>query len=205
MLNLKRDRDRLDCKGNPDLTGLCMKRIISVTNLGGITKSLHDKSFEFVIHVPSEYDYRYAALDSQNLDEIVQALKLAYLSTCKMSLVVYGVPNRYLGKYTKTSRSSNRNLKVPDAKYILIDELTELKRMQESLGPISNPDKELNFLESEDFKIIEDYAEKVQKKSIKKSKSAGVSNMSSENYTADLVNDQKYNEPDSSTDEERKI
>ena len=58
---MKRDKDRLDDKGMPDLTGLSMKRIINVSSLGAVTKSMHDKSVEFVIHIPTEYDYRYSA------------------------------------------------------------------------------------------------------------------------------------------------
>jgi hypothetical protein len=35
-----------------------LKRIIQIRSLRGITKSLHEKSFEFVVHVKDEHDYR---------------------------------------------------------------------------------------------------------------------------------------------------
>ena len=156
VLSLKRDRDRLDNKGNPDLTGLWLKRIIKVSNLGGVTKSLHEKSFEFIIHVPNEYDYRYSAMTERNREEIISALKLAVLSTCKKDLIVYGVPNKFLGKYTKTSSGVNRYSKLPDDKYILQGELINIDNFKSSIGPNSTPDRETGIIDDE-FELIEEY------------------------------------------------
>ena len=118
ILNLKRDKYKLDKNNKPDLTGLWCKRIIDIKDLGGVTTSLHRKSFEFVIHVPKEYDYRYDTQNQKIRKEIIDAIKLAYLSTCKDSLKIYGVPNKYLGQYTKNSNSRSKVLKIPDSKYI---------------------------------------------------------------------------------------
>lgn len=38
-----------------------VRRMIEISSLAGLTKSLHEKSCEFVIHVTSDYDYRMEA------------------------------------------------------------------------------------------------------------------------------------------------
>ena len=206
VLSLKRDKDRLDNKGNPDLTGLWLKRIIKVSNLGGVTKSLHEKSFEFIIHIPNEYDYRYSAMSERNREEIISALKLAVLSTWKRDLIVYGVPNKFLGKYTKTSSGINRNSKLPDDKYILQDELINMDNFKSSIGPNSTPDRETNIIDDE-FELIDEYMEGPKKKhsKIKKSKSAESKLLQADNYTAELVNEIKTKDKDESSDEELKL
>ena len=35
-----------------------LRRTIVIKQLAGVTKALHEKSYEFVIHVKSDYDYR---------------------------------------------------------------------------------------------------------------------------------------------------
>jgi len=40
-----------------------LKRVIDIRSLSGITKSLNEKSYEFVIHVKEQHDYR---LKSEN-------------------------------------------------------------------------------------------------------------------------------------------
>jgi hypothetical protein len=41
-----------------NLPYLEVKRVIIIKELAGLTKALHEKSFEFVIHVKNDYDYR---------------------------------------------------------------------------------------------------------------------------------------------------
>ena len=38
-----------------------LKRAILLSKISGVTKSLFEGSKEFVIHVPSEYDYRFSS------------------------------------------------------------------------------------------------------------------------------------------------
>ena len=38
-----------------------VRRTIEINQLAGLTKSLHEKSCEFVIHVTNDYDYRMEA------------------------------------------------------------------------------------------------------------------------------------------------
>lgn len=40
------------------LTFAELKRVIQIRSLQGITKSLKDKSYEFIVHVRDEHDYR---------------------------------------------------------------------------------------------------------------------------------------------------
>lgn len=196
ILNLKRDRDRVDAKGNPDLTGLTMKRIISITNLRAVTKSVNDKSFEFVIHVPTEYDYRYAAKSDRNRDEIIQAIKLAFLSTCKSDLEIYGVSHRFLGRYTRTSKGTGRSTKIPDRKYLLLDEWINLNDYKKSVGVNSDPDKEIWWIDNEDFELIEDYADMNRKHvvNLKKSKSACLESFGDTDYINNLAKDAEVND-----------
>ena len=35
-----------------------VRRVIPIVELAGLTKALHEKSWEFVIHVKNDYDYR---------------------------------------------------------------------------------------------------------------------------------------------------
>lgn len=40
------------------LSDLEVRRVIPIAELAGLTKALHEKSWEFVIHVRNDYDYR---------------------------------------------------------------------------------------------------------------------------------------------------
>jgi hypothetical protein len=42
---------------------LDVKRKIELLAIGAITKSTHPKSYEFVIHIQKEYDYRYTGIE----------------------------------------------------------------------------------------------------------------------------------------------
>ena len=204
VINLKRDRDRLDEDGMPDLTGLSMKRIIEVANLKGVTKSIHNKSFELVIHVPSEYDYRYSTKNERTRDEIIKSLKLAYLTEMKDDLLIYGVPDRYLGKYTKTSREKQKITKIPDDSFILQEECLQLNNSK-SLIQSSTLQKQLS-MGSEDFDIIP-YEEKSKTKKnsqYKKSHSAVCSDETNEE-SDEKGNKKRFDNIEYSSDEEQKI
>lgn len=206
VLNLKRNRNKLDSKGYPDLTGLSMKRIISVSNLKGVTKSLHESSFEFVIHVPSEYDYRYQTSNARTRDEIIKALKLAYLSDCKDDLPIYGVPEKYLGNYTQTSKGEIANSKIPDASFLLSDESININWSQ-SVGHSFSHTKQLSVTSDEDYEVVNPtYQEKQKRNSkMKKSKSAEP-NMLNDESTYQLAHqDTAFFDEEEFSDEEQKL
>lgn len=201
VLNLKRDKDRLDDKGNPDLSGLSMKRIINVSSLRGVTKSLHHKSFEFVIHVPTEYDYRYQTKNERLRDEIIKSLKLAYLTEWREDLLIYGVPERYLGKYTKTNSNGKTN-KIPHSKFVIPGECLNFINSVHSDKTASIVLEKKLTLEDEFFEIIPYEERKRQGSKIKKSKSEDISRSAS---IDDRKNFDLKEDDISSNDEEQKF
>lgn len=83
-----------------------LKRAIPIAAIGGISKALAKKSTEFVIHVPEQYDYRY---QSDKRDEIIQSIKMAYISLMKTDLPIYGLDVKDLKSYTTTERDKIKN------------------------------------------------------------------------------------------------
>ena len=43
---------------NRSITLSELRRTIVIKQLAGVTKALHEKSYEFVVHVKNDYDYR---------------------------------------------------------------------------------------------------------------------------------------------------
>mmetsp|Transcript_10420 Transcript_10420/g.9202 ORF Transcript_10420/g.9202 Transcript_10420/m.9202 type:complete len:89 (-) Transcript_10420:128-394(-) len=84
----------------------------------------------------------------------------------KDDLPIYGVPERYLGKYTKTSREKPKITKIPDDCFIIQEECLQLSNSK-SFVPQSSLQKQLS-MGSEDFEVIP-YEEKAEKKSRKSS------------------------------------
>ncbi len=106
---------------------IALKRKIKITAVEAITKSKSTESAEFVLHVPSEYDYRYTA---EHREEIIQKIKEAYKQACGKSMPIYGVPHHYLKDFVTTKSDRKKNLfKVPE----------ELFRMKEEESP-AEPD-----------------------------------------------------------------
>ena len=96
------------------------KRKIPLGKIDGITKSLANASKEFVIHVTSEYDYRY---ESDLREKIIQILKQEYLKIYKKNLLIYGVPDEKLVNYVATKDDRKKGqYKIPEDKYRLADE-----------------------------------------------------------------------------------
>ncbi len=90
-----------------------------------MTKSVAKDSREFVIHVPSEYDYRYC---SEHMEEIIQILKEIHLKYHNKILPLYGVPEPTLQNYVTTKADRKKNIfKIPDEKFRIPSEnlLTE--------------------------------------------------------------------------------
>lgn len=92
-----------------------LKRAIPVSSIGGLSKSLSKKSQEFVIHVPEQYDYRY---QSEKREEIIQSLKMAYISLMKTNLPIYGIDSKDLKSITTTEKDKIKGKsRIPDKKY----------------------------------------------------------------------------------------
>ena len=76
-----------------------MKRRIAIKKISGITKSKDAKSLEFVLHVPEEYDYRFAA---NRRDIIINYIKKIFLFHQKANLPIFGVHVSNLKDFTQT-------------------------------------------------------------------------------------------------------
>ena len=74
-----------------------VKRRIEIQKMCGVTKSNDAKSLEFVLHVPEEYDYRFAA---NRRDVIITYLKRIYLYIKNKNLPIFGVHLSNLKDYT---------------------------------------------------------------------------------------------------------
>ena len=102
-----------------------LKRAIPISSIGGVSKSLSKKSNEFVIHVPEQYDYRY---QSENRDEIIQSLKMAFISLMKSNLPIYGIDTKDLKNFTTTEKDKIKGKsRIPDKKYLMEAEEISIK------------------------------------------------------------------------------
>lgn len=68
-----------------------VRRVIPICELAGLTKALHEKSWEFVIHVKNDYDYRMESKDRDSRDTLFQALKMAFMSIARDNLPIFGI------------------------------------------------------------------------------------------------------------------
>ncbi|CAI2363739.1 unnamed protein product [Moneuplotes crassus] len=94
-----------------------LKRAIPIASIGGLSKSLSKKSNEFVIHVPEQYDYRY---QSEHREEIIQSLKMAYISLMKTNLPIYGIDAKDLKNFTTTEKDKIKGKsRIPGEKYLM--------------------------------------------------------------------------------------
>ena len=92
-----------------------LQRKILISSIGTITRSGHKESTEFVIHVPSEYDYRYS---SQNKEEIIEIIKTSYFNISKKMLPMYEVPSKTLNEYVTNKDDKKKSIfKIPDEKF----------------------------------------------------------------------------------------
>ncbi len=65
----------------------------------GVTKSNDTKSLEFVLHVPDEYDYRFAA---NRRDVIINYAKKIHINLTGKNLPIFGVHLQNLKDFTQT-------------------------------------------------------------------------------------------------------
>lgn len=110
-----------------------LKRAIPISSIGGVSKSLSKKSHEFVIHVPEQYDYRY---QSDHRDEIIQSLKMAFISAMKSNLPIYGIDSKDLKNFTTTEKDKIKGKsRIPDKKYLMETEEITIKEETASENP----------------------------------------------------------------------
>lgn len=62
-----------------------IKRRIPVSKIVGITVS--KTSYEFVVHIPEEYDYRYSSIEKR--DKILEHIAQAYVQINKEKLLAF--------------------------------------------------------------------------------------------------------------------
>lgn len=65
--------------------------MIPIPELAGLTKALHEKSWEFVIHVRNDYDYHMESKDRDSRDTLFSALKMAFMSLNRDNLPIFGI------------------------------------------------------------------------------------------------------------------
>jgi len=94
------------------------KRKIHLEKISAVTKSL--SSSEFIIHVKTEYDYRY---DSTRRDEIIQILKENYLKLYSRNMPIYGIEESKLDNYVN---HENRPYRPPKEEFRLPDDSPEI-------------------------------------------------------------------------------
>lgn len=91
-----------------------IQRRIGVDAIKSITKSTKGKSNEFVVHVKSEYDYRF---ESEYRNDIFDAIKYVCWRHNKVNLPVYAVPDKLKDFHTSKRDISEGNEIDPEEKY----------------------------------------------------------------------------------------
>lgn len=97
------------------------QRKIPITKIDGVSKCPNEKNrTEFVIHVRSEYDYRFKSLKRK---EIIDLLKWLYLNRMNKNLPIFDIPQIDLSSVTTTEKDKKRrNDRFPDDSYRNHDE-----------------------------------------------------------------------------------
>lgn len=70
-----------------------------------------------MIHVPEQYDYRYM---SDKREEVINCLKMAYISIMKVNLPIYGINSKDLKSYTTTEKDKIKGKsRIPGNSFLL--------------------------------------------------------------------------------------
>ena len=91
-----------------------VQRRIGVDSIKSVTKSTKGNSTEFVVHVKSEYDYRF---ESEYRNDISEAIKYVCWKHNKVNLPVYAVPDKLKDFHTSKRDISEGNEIDPDEKF----------------------------------------------------------------------------------------
>ena len=84
---------------NYKLGGAKYQRKIDINKLSAISINIFPDNDELVLHVDSEYDYRYT---TNYRKDIINILKERYFMLCSKNLPIYEIEEKYLTKYMKT-------------------------------------------------------------------------------------------------------
>ena len=85
-----------------------IKRCLPISKLGGISKSLVGTKTEFVLHMPSEYDYRYVS--KQHRGEILEILKHRYAEKMDDNLTIFGIETEKLFHVSTTEKDMKKGI-----------------------------------------------------------------------------------------------
>jgi hypothetical protein len=102
---MKQDRTLLltnDCLYN--IKKNSVQRRINVNGIKAVTKSTQAGNQQFIVHIKSEYDY---VFESDQIQEIFEAVKLVFWQNNKINLPVYGVPDRLMDYATSKKDITN--------------------------------------------------------------------------------------------------
>lgn len=120
-----------------------VQRKINVSSIKAITMSTKPGNPEFVVHIKSEYDYRY---ESDYRDEIFAAIKYVYWKENKVNLPVYGVPFK-LKEFHTSKKDISQGVEVnPPEEFRLSNE----DIYEETGTPVQMPQQTPSTLASED-------------------------------------------------------
>lgn len=90
--------------------------------IGAITKSLDPDCSEFIIHVDTDYDYRFLTVP-ETLNDILYVLKHWYYEIHKKNLEIFGVDYSTLKDFTTTKKDAQKRVsKKPPRNYLLKEE-----------------------------------------------------------------------------------
>lgn len=99
-------------KGFYNMKKTSIKRRIDLASIIGITTSV--VSTEFVLHVPSEYDYRFSSMLRR--DSVVNVLK-----SLNSGLQMFNVPDVSLKKFTTTKKDKEKHIsRIPKSEELVI-------------------------------------------------------------------------------------
>lgn len=127
-----------------------LKRAVEIRKLSGVTRSLNEKSFEFVIHVKEEHDIR---LKSDHYrTQILDTLKQIYLELTLQNLPTYGIRQKDLKMYQTFEKDVAKGISrmpLPLARIVdedvgssnNDDEDFEMKSEEESKGSLTSNEK----------------------------------------------------------------
>lgn len=138
---------------------------MKITDVEAVTKSKSKESTEFVLHIPSEYDYRFVG---EKRDDVIQAIKETYAQTTKKNLPIYGVPHHYLKEFVTSKSDRKKNiLKLPDESFRMKEEdilqeqdpmaamLEEIPNFQKTKGTsLYQKNKAEKAVNLDDFKVL---------------------------------------------------
>eukprot|EP00826_Nyctotherus_ovalis_P007527 TRINITY_DN1189_c0_g1_i18.p1 TRINITY_DN1189_c0_g1~~TRINITY_DN1189_c0_g1_i18.p1 ORF type:complete len:539 (+),score=134.93 TRINITY_DN1189_c0_g1_i18:73-1689(+) len=103
-----------------------MKRKILITNIKALIVSTSDQSKEFILHIPSEYDYHYT---TPRRHEVIAILNAFHYVNNSQDLPLYGVNVVHLkGLVTKMSDKRKGRLNLPEKEFLASEMSEEARR-----------------------------------------------------------------------------